>query len=95
MAVTQDDVRHIARLARLRFSEDEEEQMAAEMSRILGYMEKLGELDTTGVPPLAHVLDLQNVTRPDEAETRIRREDALEQAPDADAEHFRVPKVIE
>lgn len=95
MAISVEDVRYIAELARLRFSEDEEERLAHEMSVILDYMEKLGELDTTGVPPMAHVLDLENVFREDRAEARISREEALQNAPDADGTYFRVPKVIE
>lgn len=95
MSVTRDDVRHIASLARLRFTEPEAERMAAEMTRILDYVEKLRELDTDGVPPMAHVLDLHNVFRPDGVAERISREDALRNAPDADGEFVRVPKVIE
>lgn len=95
MAISREDVRHIAGLARLRFSEEEETRMAQEMGRILDYVEKLNELDTTGVPPMSHVLDVHNVFREDEVEERIRREDALKNAPDADNEYFRVPKVID
>lgn len=95
MAISKDEVRHIATLARLRFSDEEEAQLAHEMSRILDYMDQLNELDTTGVPPMAHVLDLHNVFRDDAVEERINREEALKNAPDADNEYFRVPKVIE
>ena len=95
MAVTVDDVRYIAALARLRFSEAEEKRLAAQMSQMLDYVDTLGTLDTTGVPPMAHVLDLHNVFRADEAQQRLAREDALRNAPDADREYFRVPKVIE
>ncbi len=95
MAVSIDEVRYIARLARLRFSEEEEARLAEEMSRILGYMDQLGELDTAGVPPMSHVLDLHNITREDTARARISRDEALQNAPDADGKHFRVPKVIE
>lgn len=95
MSVSTDEVRHIARLARLQFSDAEEEQLAQEMSRILDHMDTLNELDTTGVPPMSHVLDLHNVYRADEVEERIDREDALQNAPDTDGKYFRVPKVIE
>ena len=94
MAISVEDVRYIAGLARLSFSEEEEERLAHEMSAILDYMEQLNELDTTGVPPMAHVLDLENVFRDDRAEARISREEALQNAPDADGTYFRVPKVI-
>jgi len=95
MSVTRDDVRHVAQLARLDFSEEEESRMADELSEILGYVEKLDELDTSGVPPMSHVLDVTNVFRSDEVEERIDRGQALEPAPEADTEHFLVPQVVE
>ncbi len=95
MAISVDEVRYIASLARLRFSEEEERHLAGQMSELLDYMEKLNELDTTDVPPMSHVLDLYNVVRDDVARQRITPEEALRNAPDADADYFRVPKVIE
>lgn len=95
MSVTREDVRYIAELARLRFSEEEEERLARELNEILNYMEKLNELDTDAVPPMSHVLDLHNVFREDQVQERISREDALSKGPDADDAFFRVPKVIE
>ena len=95
MAVTVDDVRYIAALARLRFSEADEHRLAEQMSTVLDYMDQLGELDTTGVPPMAHVLDLTNVTRPDTVVQRITTDEALRNAPEADSDYFRVPKVID
>jgi aspartyl-tRNA(Asn)/glutamyl-tRNA(Gln) amidotransferase subunit C len=95
MSVSRDDVRHVAQLARLDFSETEEAQMAEELSRILDYVDKLDELDTSGVPPMSHVLDVTNVFRPDEVAERIDRAQALEPAPDTDDQYFRVPKVLE
>jgi aspartyl-tRNA(Asn)/glutamyl-tRNA(Gln) amidotransferase subunit C len=95
MRVTTDDVRHIASLARLRFSAAEQERLAGELSCILDYVDQLDELDTSDVPPMAHVLDAQNVVRPDRVERRVSRDDALANAPDTDGTYFRVPKVIE
>jgi aspartyl-tRNA(Asn)/glutamyl-tRNA(Gln) amidotransferase subunit C len=95
MSVTRDDVRHIASLARLDFSDEEEEEMAGELSRILDYVDELDEVDTSGVEPMSHVLDLTNVSREDEVDTRIDRDDALQNAPDAGDGFFRVPKVID
>ena len=95
MALSVDDVRYIAALARLRFSEEEEQHLAEQMSEILAYMDKLNELDTTDVPPMSHVLDLYNVFREDVARQRIAPEEALSNAPSADGDYFRVPKVIE
>lgn len=95
MSVSLDQVRYIASLARLRFSDQEEKRLAEEMNEILGYVEKLNELDTSGVPPMSHVLDLHNVLRKDEVERRITRDEALKNAPDADSAYIRAPKVIE
>ena len=95
MKVSLQQVREIAALARLEFSPDEERQLADDLTRILDYVEQLEELDVSGVPPMSHVLDLSNVVRPDQSETRISRTEALSNAPDADAEYFRVPKVID
>ena len=95
MSVSRDDVQHVAQLARLDFSEAEEAQMADELSQILDYVDKLDELDTSGVPPMSHVLDVTNVFRPDEVKERIDRGQALELAPGADDEYFRVPKVLD
>jgi aspartyl-tRNA(Asn)/glutamyl-tRNA(Gln) amidotransferase subunit C len=94
MSVSREEVRHIADLARLDFSEDGEEKMAEELGDILDYVDKLNELDTSGVPPMSHVLDVTDVSRPDEVESRIDRDQALESAPDTDGTYFRVPKVI-
>jgi aspartyl-tRNA(Asn)/glutamyl-tRNA(Gln) amidotransferase subunit C len=95
MSISIEEVRYIAALARLRFSEEEEERMAQQMSSILDYMAKLNELDTEDVPPMSHVLDLNNVFREDVVEERITREEALRNAPESDSDYFRVPKVIE
>lgn len=95
MAVSREEVRRIAALARLHFTDDEEAQLADQLSTILGYVGTLDELDTSAVPPMTHVLDLFNVYRDDEPEARITREEALSAAPDADEAFFRVPKVID
>jgi aspartyl-tRNA(Asn)/glutamyl-tRNA(Gln) amidotransferase subunit C len=95
MSVSPDEVRHIARLARLSFDEDEERKLADEMNKILSYMETLNELDTDAIPPMSHVLDASNVYRADEAQERITHDQALSNAPDHDGDFFRVPKVIE
>ncbi len=67
MAVTIDDVRVVAALARLRFTEDEERVLMVKLNGVLEYMEKLNELDTEGVEPTSHVLPMVNAFRPDEA----------------------------
>lgn len=95
MSISRDEVRHIAKLARLQFDADDEQRLADSMGRILDYMNKLNELDTTGVPPMSHVLDVTNVFREDAVDERIDRDQALQNAPDADEEYIRVPKVID
>ena len=95
MALSREEVRHVAQLARLDFSDDEEQRMAGEMSQILDYVEKLDELDTSGVPQMSHVLDVTNVFREDDIRSRIDREQALEPASDTEDGYFQVPQVIE
>lgn len=95
MALSREEVRRVAELARLEFSDEEEARMADEMSRILDYVDKLEELDTSGVPPMSHVLDVTNVYRADEVERRIDQEQALEPAPESENGYFVVPKVVD
>ena len=94
MSITVEEVRYIAALARLRLSEEEERRLAEEMSQMLDYVDQLRALDTVGVPPMTHVLELHNVFRADEPAERLAHEAALANAPDADQDYFRVPKVI-
>jgi aspartyl-tRNA(Asn)/glutamyl-tRNA(Gln) amidotransferase subunit C len=75
-------VLHVARLARLKLSDDEIERMAAELSHVLDHIEKIGELDLEGVPPTSHVVDVVNVLRADEPEPCLPPEVVLEQAPE-------------
>mgnify|MGYP006275109825 CR=1 FL=1 len=94
MSITRDDVRHIASLARLQFSDDEEERLTNELESILDYVDQLDEVDTAGVPPMSHGLDHAAPLRADDVSPRIDRDDALSRAPDADDEYIRVPTVI-
>jgi aspartyl-tRNA(Asn)/glutamyl-tRNA(Gln) amidotransferase subunit C len=89
--IDRDQVLHVARLARLRLSDGEVERMSGELSTILDHIEKIGELDLEDVPPTSHVIEVENVLRPDEPRPSIPRERALEQAPDAAEGGFRVP----
>ena len=89
--IERDDVLHVARLARLRLSEGEVERMAGELSGILGHVDRIGELDLDGVEPTSHVVELENVLRPDEPRPSWDRDVVLEQAPDRDGAAFRVP----
>lgn len=94
MSVTVKDVDHIARLAKLEFTDAEKERLTHEMNDILGHMETLNRLDTSAVEPLSHVIELQNVFRADELRPSLPTSEALKNAPDSTEEHFRVPKVI-
>jgi aspartyl-tRNA(Asn)/glutamyl-tRNA(Gln) amidotransferase subunit C len=93
--ISPEDVRHVARLARLALSEDELERMRAEMSAILDYMDKLTSLDTKGVEPTSHAVPLRNVLRADEPVPSLPVDDMLANAPDRDGDTFRVPRIIE
>lgn len=94
MKVSLEEVRHIAKLAKLKLKEDEEIKFQNELSQILEYMDKLNELDTTNVEPLSHPIPVENIFREDELKPSIPREEALKNAPDTDGEFFKVPKVI-
>ena len=81
----------MARLARIRLSEDEVDRMAGEMAKILEHVEKMTELDLDDVEPTSHVVELQNVLREDVPRDSLPRERALEQAPEPAQGGFRVP----
>jgi aspartyl-tRNA(Asn)/glutamyl-tRNA(Gln) amidotransferase subunit C len=89
--IDRDQVLHVARLARLRLSEDEVERMSSELSSILGHIEKIEELDLDDVEPTSHVVEVENVLREDEPRPSWPRERILEGAPDAADDGFRVP----
>lgn len=95
MPVSRKDVYYMADLARLRLTNEEAEQLEQDMNNILDYMELLGQLDTSDVPPLEHVTDLHAPLREDKAQKPVDHEQALKNAPDADSDYFRVPRVIE
>jgi aspartyl-tRNA(Asn)/glutamyl-tRNA(Gln) amidotransferase subunit C len=94
MAVTLKDVEHIARLARLEFSEAEKETFTHQLNAILAYVEQLNKLDTSAVEPLSHVVEYQNVFREDVARPGLTPADALKNAPAKTEKFFKVPKVI-
>lgn len=81
----------MARLARLRLSEAEVERMAGELSGILEHVDRISELELDDVPPTSHVVDLENVLRPDRPRPSWPRDEVLEQAPDPADGAFRVP----
>jgi aspartyl-tRNA(Asn)/glutamyl-tRNA(Gln) amidotransferase subunit C len=95
MAGTEIDVKYVAHLARLTLSPDEEQKLGTQLGNILGYIEKLGELDVSQVQPTAHAVPLVNVTRPDELRPSLSTEDALRNAPAKANGLFLVPKIVE
>ena len=92
--LTLDDVRHVAMLSRLALDEDHLQRLTGQLESILGYIAKLGEVDTAGVEPMAHALPLHNVFREDVVEPSLPLEKVLQNAPQADGTFFMVPKVI-
>ena len=95
MSLTLDQVQWIADLARLDVSPAEQTQLAADLSAIVDYIGQLQQLDTTGVEPLAHALDLHDVFRDDEPGVSLTVEEALANAPSKNASYYRVPAVLE
>jgi aspartyl-tRNA(Asn)/glutamyl-tRNA(Gln) amidotransferase subunit C len=89
--IQREQVLHVARLARLRLSEDEVERMAGELSGILEHVDRISELDLDDVPPTSHVVELENVLRADEPRPSWPRDVVLEPAPDPLDGAFRVP----
>jgi aspartyl-tRNA(Asn)/glutamyl-tRNA(Gln) amidotransferase subunit C len=89
--IDRDQVLHVARLARLRLTDDEVERMSSELSAVLDHIENISQLDLDGVEPTTHVVELENVLRADEPRPSWPRETMLELAPDPTDEGFRVP----
>ena len=89
------DVEHIAQLARLSLTDSEREKFGAQLASILSYVEKLKELDTSGVEPTSHVVTIGNVVREDTVRPSLAKDVALMNAPDRVGDFYRVPKIIE
>lgn len=94
MSVSPEEVRKIAKLARLRLTDEEAARYGGQLTKILDAMKELGELDTKDVPPTTSVLGVSDVTRPDEPKAFDGRERLLDNAPDRDGPYFKVRKVI-
>lgn len=94
MHVNDQLVDKLANLARLEFNEQEKEEIKKDLQAMIGFIDKLNELDTTGVAPLLHMSSNTNILREDEVEGMIDRKDALMNAPFHDEQFFKVPKVI-
>ncbi|MEQ1826956.1 MAG: Asp-tRNA(Asn)/Glu-tRNA(Gln) amidotransferase subunit GatC [Pirellula sp.] len=94
MALTADDVKRVANLARLSLAPDEVIELTEKLGKIVGLVEQLGQVDTEGVEPMVHAFDLHNVLAEDILGPSLSRIEALKNAPAADSECFRVPAVL-
>jgi len=95
LKITQEEVRHVAHLARLEFPEDQIGKFTIQLNDILMYMEMLNALDTKGVEPMTHATVLYNAFRDDEVKPSLGEGESLANAPDPRGQFFRVPRVIE
>jgi aspartyl-tRNA(Asn)/glutamyl-tRNA(Gln) amidotransferase subunit C len=91
--ISREEVVHVARLARLHFEEDELARLQDELSKIIDYINQLGELDLTGMPATAHAVAVKNVLRPDVPRPGLTQEEALANGPDIKRAHFAVPRM--
>ena len=94
-SISKDDVLKVAALARLHLKDEEAQSLTEDLKGILGYIEKLKELDVTNVPPTSHALPLKNVYREDKVISLLSQEEALKMAVERKGNYFKVPKVIE
>lgn len=95
MQITKKEIEHVAKLARINFSEEEKEKFTNEFSGIIEFVNKLNEINTDGIEPTAHVLPIQNVFREDIVQESMDRDKVLQNAPLKEAGCFSVPKVVE
>ena len=91
--ITIKDVEHVAKLARLELSEAEKEMFTHQLGDVLAHVEKMNEVDTTGVDPMNHPIDFVNVMREDNKIYENTREELMSNAPDIEGEFFKVPKI--
>ncbi len=92
--ITEEDVAHVARLARLELTEEELHRYTEQLGAVLDYAADVSALDISGVAPTAHPFPLRNVLRPDEPQPSLDREDVLAMAPESEDGRFRVPRIL-
>ncbi len=92
--ITEQQVRHVAKLARLKITDDQVKTFTPQLNAILTYIAQLEQLDTSNVEPLAHCLPVSNVLRDDTIQPSLSNADALANAPAKDGEFFTIPKVL-
>ncbi|MBD3282123.1 MAG: Asp-tRNA(Asn)/Glu-tRNA(Gln) amidotransferase subunit GatC [Candidatus Portnoybacteria bacterium] len=93
--INEKQVKHIAKLARIKLTEKEEEKFAKEISSILDYIDKLNEVDTKNISPISQVTGLKNMVRDDSSPKKEKNEKILNQAPDKKDNYFKVPKILD
>ena len=92
MSISLEQIKHLAHLSRLEFSEDELKEMQGDMGKILEFVAQIDALDLEGVEPLTQMSESTDIMREDEAKGMLPKEEALKNAPDANSDYFRVPK---
>ncbi len=92
MSISLEQIKHLAHLSRLEFSEEELKEMQGDMGKILDFVAQIDALDLSGIEPLTQMSDSVNVMREDQTKGMIEKEEALKNAPDANSDYFRVPK---
>ncbi len=95
MAISREQVEHVARLARLGLTDDETDRLQQQLSAILGHMQMIDQLDTSAIPPTAQVIPVSSVMRDDEARPSLPVEEILKNAPRREGDFFKVPPVLE
>ena len=95
MEFTRDQIDYVAHLALIELSDEEREAFGSQLARVLAYMDKLDELDTSGVQPMRHAIDQRDVWRQDVVGESLPREEALQNAPESAEGCFKVPRIIE
>lgn len=93
--LTEKDVEHVAKLARIALTHEEKEVFTYQLANIMDYIDRLKELDTTGVEPMHHVMDIHNVFREDRADKKLTADEVLANSPDREGSFFKVPKIME
>lgn len=94
MALSESEVRHVAMLARLALTDEQVETLRDELNSILGHIDTIQQLDLEDVRPMTHAIPIVNETRPDVVRPGLSRQDALLNAPDAEAGAFRIPRIV-
>ena len=91
--ISKDDVRYAAKLAELEFDDKDMEKFTSQLDKILNHVANISSVNTEGIPPTSHVLDVKNIFREDVIKKSVTQESALKNAPDRQSDGFKVPKI--